>query len=53
MVKLDKFEIQFTLGNSIYYPGEEITGNLVFRLRKRQKINAIYLKFKGKADIYW
>lgn len=53
MVKLDKFEIHFTFGNTIYYPGEEITGNLVIRLTKRIKINAIFLKFKGKADIYW
>ena len=53
MVKLDKFEIQLTRGNLIYSPGEEITGNLVIKFSKRQRINEILLKVNGKADIDW
>jgi hypothetical protein len=53
MVKIDKFEIQLTRENLIYSLGEEITGNLVIKFSRGQKINKILLKFNGKADIDW
>lgn len=53
MVKLDIFIIQFSQENGIYYPGEEVCGNLLIKSRERQKINSILLKFKGEVHVKW
>lgn len=53
MVKLDNFEIYLSRENGVYLPGEEVSGNLLIRARERQKINAIYLEFKGEGNVSW
>ena len=37
----------------IYSSGEEVSGKVLLRITERQKINSIYLQFKGEAYVKW
>ena len=48
----DKLEITFNRDNNlIYYPGEEVSGNLI--IKERLNIYSVLLEFKGETYIYW
>ena len=47
------FVILITRENTIYKSGEEVSGKVVLRITERQKINSIYLQFKGEAYVKW
>ena len=53
MVKLDNFMIHLSRENGVYFPGEEVCGNLLIKSRERQKINGIMLDFKGEVLAHW
>ena len=53
MVKLDYFEIIFSRERLIFFPGEEVSGNLIIKAKERLKINSVLLKFKGESYTYW
>ena len=53
MVNLTNFVITLTRESPVYFSGQEISGNVLLRITERQKINAIYLDFKGEAYVKW
>lgn len=51
---LDKFEITLSRDDKlVYFPGEEVSGNLIVKAKDRLKINSMQLEFKGEAYTYW
>lgn len=54
MVKIDDYGIELDRANAVYFPGEEVSGNLFIKVKgEPQKINGIEIEFKGEACVYW
>lgn len=53
MVKLEYFIIQVNRENAIYFPAEEVSGNVLIKSIQRAKINAILLGIDGEAHVKW
>lgn len=50
---MDKFEIQLSRHDLVYFPGDEVSGNLLIKTKDRMKINEILLELKGEAIVKW
>ncbi|KAM3724734.1 Arrestin domain-containing protein [Dirofilaria immitis] len=53
MVKLARFDIEFSNAESAYFAGQEVSGKVVIENSEPKKINEILLELKGRAKTYW
>uniref|UniRef100_A0A915CT07 Arrestin-like N-terminal domain-containing protein n=1 Tax=Ditylenchus dipsaci TaxID=166011 RepID=A0A915CT07_9BILA len=53
MVKLDRFDIEFTNPEQAYFAGQEVAGKIVIENSEDKKLNEILLEIKGRAKTYW
>lgn len=51
MGKPEVFQITFTEGKKVYYPGQMVTGNVVTKSRKKLKFRTIRMEFLGEARV--
>jgi hypothetical protein len=53
MGKVELFTINFDKSNTIYAPGETLSGSLLVRASDRLKINLIKIRLYGAASTKW
>jgi hypothetical protein len=53
MGKLKNIEIFFDNNKIVYYPGDNLTGNIVVETRGEMKINALKVYIRGVAKVHW
>ena len=53
MVKIDQFTIVLEKPDTVYYPGDKLTGFVFFKVIERFKINGINLDIDGAARVIW
>jgi hypothetical protein len=52
MVKFEKFEIELSRKNGVYFPGEEVTGNVVIKLKEPSTNKTrIFVEFRGETHV--
>ena len=53
MGKIESFEIVLNKPQPVYEPGEEVSGQIYFKLSAKTKINSLKLKINGESIVWW
>lgn len=53
MVKIDQFTIVLEKPDTVYYPGDKLTGFVFFKVIERFKVNGVNLDIDGSARVIW
>lgn len=48
-----EFSIQLDSNRQVFYPGEQITGNVVLDLHGQMNMKGVTIEFEGKSECHW